>query len=136
MTISIMNRHGKGNVKEGFYNRHPQPPYPTDCDEPPYNYPDEFLDNGTFESVLTDFIYETADEGIYDRNPYSGILGFEFTWEALTPGAILNGVCVTWMFDPDTGQWDTGGKYSSIVPTTRPTCRRMVVRRWSMGNSK
>lgn len=91
---------GKGNEYEGFYNRNPHPPYPTDCDEPPFTRPTKDLDNGTLEDFPTSFIYETSDEGIYDRNPYTGINSFEFTWEALAPAAILNGVCVSWLFDP------------------------------------
>ena len=91
----------KGNVYEGFYNRNPHPPYPTDCDGPPYNVPEEDdLDNGLWEDYATAFIFSKVDEGLYDRNPYTGFDGFEFTWEALNPGAILSGVCVSWLLDP------------------------------------
>ena len=92
---------GKGRAYEGFYNRNPKPPYPTDCDGPPFlDSNDKSLDNGTLEDLSTAFIYTSADDGLYDQMPFSGIKGFEFTWEALAPAAILNGVCISWAFDP------------------------------------
>jgi hypothetical protein len=95
----------KGGESEGFYNRNAHPPFPTDCDED-YQFPriDDNLDNGTFEALgqalLLNSTYESVDEGIYDRNPFSGITSFEFTWDALNAAGWLNPPCLSWVFDP------------------------------------
>jgi len=95
----------RGSEREGFYNRDAHPPSPSACDVD-YVFPEieNTLDNGTFEQVAADMVigalYDIADEGLYDRNPYSGMTGFEFTWDALNAGGWLNPPCLSWVFDP------------------------------------
>jgi hypothetical protein len=107
---------------EGYYNREPHPAYPTDCDEEwEFKQEPPNLDNGTFEDLAQAFLfnneYNLVDEGIYDRLPFSGINGFEFTWEALNTGGILEPPCVTWQFDAhlDDGTLEEG--FHNVFPS-------------------
>ena len=111
---------GKGNAEEGFYNRFAEPLDPNACDDE-WNFKQEgYLDNGTFEDLYVSLSfgieYEAVDEGIYDRIPFSGMTGFEFTWEALTAQGILSEVCISWIFDSDLDNGTLEQGYHNLFP--------------------
>ena len=85
---------------ELYYNRRWDPPEPSECDEAPYSTAKPGLNNGEYDVGEIRSSYDEADEGIYDRHPWSGITGFQFIYEALTAKAILEPPCLTWSMDP------------------------------------
>ena len=121
-------------VQEGYYNRTPHPLAPNACDESWIWTAQGSTDNGTFEELYNAvefrIEYDTVDEDIYDRLPYSGITGFEFTWEALTAGGILKDICVSWIFDAglDGGTLEFG--YHDVFPPPDPNGEKWL---WAEG---
>ena len=115
----------KDREKEGFYNRDPFPLDPTDCDED-YAAPaiDFTLDNGSLEdsaeAAILGIFYDGVDEGIYDRNPYSGLTSFEFTWDALNASGWLNPPCLSWVFDPTLDNGTLEEELHDVFPSPSP----------------
>ena len=84
----------KDYASEGLFNRELDLVAPTSGDkEWRYDTSTPPLDNGTISDynypVKSNLAFEGVDEGLYDRTPFSGISGIEFTWEAINPSAIF-----------------------------------------------
>ena len=125
----------KGLKEEGYYNRDPNPAEPTDCDEEwEFRQGPVPLNNGTFDelyrSIEFNLSYDLVDEGLYDRTPFSGISGVEFTWEAVNPSAILEPPCISWQFDAhlDDGTLEEG--FHDVFPEPQPNEDRW---NWTQG---
>lgn len=118
----IPNWDPKDEVAEGYFNRNPIANDPSDPDPFPWNWPVKYLTDATFDELETaeqnGITFELVDEGIYDRMPFSGITGFQFTWEALTGAAIINPPCLTWVFDSalDNGEIENVPYFNVIPP--------------------
>jgi len=121
----IPNFDPKDERAEGYFNRNPDPPDPSDPDAFPWDWPVRYLTDATFDEFenasTTGATFDVVDEGIYDRMPFSGISGFEFTWEALTAAAIINPPCLTWVFDAhlDNGEIELV-PYFNVIPPYDP----------------
>lgn len=125
----------KGSQKEGYYNREAHPAYPSACDAN-YIWPkiDDSLNNGTFESIAEEMVlgatFDEVDEGVYDRNPFSGMSSFEFTWDAINASGWINPPCLSWVFDPllDNGTLEQG--FHDVFPPPANDEERWL---WSEG---